>query len=413
MDQTNLSQTLVTILALTSLCGCSESPTANGSEIANTTKGGATSASRNSTGATEDDTSTSEGGASDSAPSGGRAATSRANAKGGTVADDATETAGGEDARGGRPTSAKASTATVPSSAGGTRASASNSSGGRSGATGGASVGGSALGGTQALGGSKSTLDTTATPSEGASTSPGCGLTDYPAACSSSGTPCSITVESTARTFYVYLPSDYDASKPYPLVFQFHPMGGNAEQAISMPSIRSKFTAIYVTPQGLSSNGTSGWPNTNGQDMAFTKAMLTEVQDHYCVDKERIFSTGFSYGGMMSFAIGCEMGDVFRAIAPMSGALYSGCKNGNNPIAMWGSHGLSDNVVPIADGRKGRDAILSRNHCGTQTSSTTPSPCVSYEGCDSGYPSTWCEFEGSHAPPSFAAGAIVDFFKQF
>lgn len=410
MDQTNLPQTLVTILALTSLCGCSENVTPNGNEGTNSTNGGsATSASRNSSSsrANDDDTSVSSGGTSDSVASGGRATTSRTAAQGGTVADDTSETAVGEGARGGRPTSAKSST-------GGSKASASNPSGGRSGATGGSSAGVGARGGEQALGGSKSTADTTATTTPGGAVdSPGCGLTDYPAACSSSGSPCSVTVESTARTFYVYLPTNYDSSQPYPLVFQFHPMGGTAEQAINIPSIRSKFPAIYVTPQGLSPDGTSGWPNTNGQDMAFTKVMLTEVQEKYCVDKSRIFSTGFSYGGMMSFAIGCEMGDVFRAIAPMSGATYSGCKNGNHPVAMWGSHGISDNVVPIADGRKGRDAILSRNHCGTQTSPTTPSPCVSYEGCDSGYPTTWCEFEGSHAPPSFAAGAIVDFFKQF
>jgi poly(3-hydroxybutyrate) depolymerase len=221
-------------------------------------------------------------------------------------------------------------------------------------------------------------------------------------------------VNGTTRTYYVFLPTNYSAAQQYPLVFQFHPMGGTAEQAINIPNIRSSFTAIYVSPQGLSaSGGSTGWPNTNGQDIAFTKAMINYVETNYCVDKGRIFSTGFSYGGMMSFAIGCEMGDVFRAIAPMSGALYSGCKSGTHAVAMWGSHGLSDSVVPIADGRTARDAILTRNHCGTQTTATTPSPCASYDGCDSGYPTTWCEFDGGHTPPSFAASAIATFFKQF
>lgn len=414
MDHLDLPQTTwITALALIGLCGCSEGSVPNGTEAIDSTKGGspsaATTASRASSRASED-TTVGVGGTSDALPSGGRATTSRAVAKGGAVAQETTRTSVAEGARGGR--SSKASAMPATSSTGGARVpSASSSSGGSS--PSGSASGGSTLGSTQTRGGATSTPDATSPTSGDAANSAGCGLTDYPAACSSSGSPCSVTVESTARTYYVYLPNDYDASKPYPLVFQFHPMGGSAEQAINIPSIRSKFTAIYVTPQGLSSNGTSGWPNTNGQDMAFTKAMLSTVQEHYCVDKKRIFSTGFSYGGMMSFAIGCEMGDVFRAIAPMSGALYSGCKNGNSPIAMWGSHGISDNVVPIGDGRKGRDAILSRNHCGTETSSVTPSPCVSYQGCDSGYPSTWCEFEGSHTPPSFAANAIVDFFKQF
>jgi poly(3-hydroxybutyrate) depolymerase len=220
-------------------------------------------------------------------------------------------------------------------------------------------------------------------------------------------------VSGTDRTYYVYLPANYNSSQAYPLVFQFHPMGGTAEQAISIPNIRSNFPAIYVTPQGLTANGNTGWANTDGVDIAFTKQMLALVQKDYCVDNSRIFSTGFSYGGMMSFAIGCEMSNVFRAIAPMSGALYSdfNCKGTGPSIAMWGSHGLSDEVVPIADGRKARDKILQENHCGTTTTATTPSPCVTYEGCD--VPTTWCEFDGPHQPPSFAASAIVAFFKQF
>ena len=78
-----------------------------------------------------------------------------------------------------------------------------------------------------------------------------------------------------------------------------------------MPSI--------VAPQGLGSGGSAEWTNANGQDIAFTKAILADVRAKYCVDNARIFSVGFSHGGMMSFTIGCEMSDVFRAIAPMSG----------------------------------------------------------------------------------------------
>ena len=223
-------------------------------------------------------------------------------------------------------------------------------------------------------------------------------------------------VSGTARTYFVMLPSNYSSATQYPLVFQFHPMGGTAQGAMSMPNIRSSFpNAIYVAPQGLAdSGGTTGWPNTNGQDIAFTRAMIDRLEADYCVDAGRIFSTGFSYGGIMSFTIACQMSDVFRAVAPMAGAMFAGCRNGTtNPIALWGAHGNTDTVVATDQGRAARDVILARNHCGTQTTPTTPSPCVSYEGCDSGYPVTWCEFDGGHTPPSFANSAIVAFFRQF
>jgi polyhydroxybutyrate depolymerase len=215
----------------------------------------------------------------------------------------------------------------------------------------------------------------------------------------------------------VQLPSSYSSSKQYPVIFQFHPWGGSADQALTMYQLNSKMPdAIYVTPQGLQAGtGGLGWANTNGQDIAFTKAMVADVQGKYCVDNARIFSTGFSYGGMMSFAVGCEMSDVFRAIAPMSGSLYSdfNCKGTGPHIAMWGSHGLSDTVVPIADGRSALAKILLQNHCGTTTAPVDPSPCVKYQGCDPGYDVTWCEWDGPHGIPSFGSSAIAAFFKSF
>lgn len=330
---------------------------------------------------------------------------------------------GGQPARGGS-SAVGAGGSSVATSAGSGGA---NGSGGRLGAgggRGGASVANPGTGGSvprdagpSATGGGPAGIDGSATSVTPPSASAGCGSSNTTSPCSKSGTTCSLDVGGTTRVYYVQLPASYSASKPYPVVFQFHPMGGSAEQALTMYRISAGLPdAIYVTPQGLTaSGGSSGWANTNGQDIAFTKAMLADVQSKYCVDNARIFSTGFSYGGMMSFAIGCEMSDVFRAIAPMSGSLYSdfNCKGTGHAIAMWGSHGLSDNVVPIADGRAARDKILQENHCGTATSATTPSPCVSYTGCDAGYPATWCEFDGTHQMPSFGSSAIAAFFKQF
>jgi poly(3-hydroxybutyrate) depolymerase len=248
-------------------------------------------------------------------------------------------------------------------------------------------------------------------------TSPGCGSANTTSPCGTKGTTCSMDIAGTMRTYYVQLPSNYDASHPYKLIFQFHPWGGSADQALTMYRLNQSIPdAIYVTPQGLDAGGNGpGWANTDGVDIEFTKGMLAEVQGKYCVDNSRIFSTGFSYGGMMSFAIGCEMSDVFRAIAPMSGSLYSdfNCKGTGPHIAMWGSHGTSDTVVPIEDGEAARDKILAENHCGTTTMPVDPSPCVKYQGCDAGYDVTWCEWDGPHGIPSFGSAAIATFFNSF
>jgi polyhydroxybutyrate depolymerase len=139
---------------------------------------------------------------------------------------------------------------------------------------------------------------------------------------------------------------------------------------------------------------------------------LEKAKIDYCVDTARVFSVGFSYGGMMSYAIGCALSGTFRAIAPMSGATISGCKLSGKPIAMWGSHGKSDTGVSLSSGQQPRDKILKQNGRKNTTKPVDPSPCVEYD-CPADYRVVWCECDGSQATPSFSPGAIAGFFKKF
>jgi poly(3-hydroxybutyrate) depolymerase len=143
--------------------------------------------------------------------------------------------------------------------------------------------------------------------------------------------------------------------------------------------------------------------------------MVEWMRSNYCVDNKRIFSVGFSYGAIMSNTVGCQMGDVFRAIAPMSGSgpLAFGGASCKGPVAAWMSHGQSDTTVPFASGQASRDHWVMANGCQTSSKPTDPSPCVTYDGCMAGYPVTWCEFPGTHQQPSFGPDAIWKFFSQF
>jgi poly(3-hydroxybutyrate) depolymerase len=242
----------------------------------------------------------------------------------------------------------------------------------------------------------------------------GCGKTDHPV----SG-KATIDVDGTKREYILKLPDNYDPNKSYKLIFCFHWWGGTMDDVVSgqmcngsyygLPALANN-TAIFVSPQGLD----DAWWNEDGSDIKFVKAMHNYFNSTLCIDQDRIFSTGFSFGGMMSFAISCAMSDVFRAIAPMSGSLYSGCDNtADHPIAMWQAHGNNDKTVPLADGKKGLDIVLKKNGCGTQTTPVDPSPCVQYQGCKEGYPVVFCEFSGGHGVQNFAAAAIWKFFSQF
>ncbi len=271
--------------------------------------------------------------------------------------------------------------------------------GGMGGDSAGVGAGGSAgSGATTGVGGSAGTV--------------GCGVTGSPG----SGTY-PIDVDGLEREFNIKLPADYDPSVPYRLIFAWHWLTGTAARVQSAGyyglESRSAGTTIFVAGQGLDSNGDMeyGWPNTNGRDVAFARALLEWVRTRYCIDSERIFSTGWSYGGMFSNRLGCEMGDVFRAIAPMSGSgpSRSGCVG---QVAAWISHGDQDPTVSLGSGEASRDHWAQANHCSTETMPTEPSPCVAYQGCDGGFPVHWCVFPGGHMQPSFGSSAIWDFFSQ-
>ena len=167
---------------------------------------------------------------------------------------------------------------------------------------------------------------------------------------------------------------------------------------------------IFVAPQGLGTAADAadtGWPNTGGQDIAFVRALMTSLERSYCIDQRRIFSTGFSYGGIMSHTIGCQMSDVFRAIAPMAGAMFGRPTCLTHPIAAWMTHGTMDTSasggVDYSAGQTARDRIVTLNHCQSTTTAVTPTGCVSYDGCDAGNPVHWCPHAGAHMIPSFAA----------
>ena len=289
------------------------------------------------------------------------------------------------------------------SSAGGT-------TGGSAGAGGNSGTSGAGKGGTGGSAGTSGSAGSAGTG--GATSSSGCNSTTTP----ESGT-LSIDVDGTSRDYILKLPDDYDASHPYPLIFGWHWRGGSMNDVAGSGFLGGYYgleeladgSAIFVAPDGID----DGWANPGGRDIAFLDAMLERFKNELCIDESRIFSTGFSFGGMMSFAVGCARGDVFRAIAPMSGALYSGCEDGDAPVAVWGAHGNNDDVVPLGDGEAGLQEFLDRNGCGTTTTPVQPSPCVTYEGCAAGKPVTWCEFDGGHSPPDFASEALWDFFSQF
>jgi poly(3-hydroxybutyrate) depolymerase len=242
------------------------------------------------------------------------------------------------------------------------------------------------------------------------------------------------------RGYILRVPAGYDENHPYRLVFGFHWVGGTANDVDSGGTDGYNWSyyglrrladadgngTIFVAPQGLN----NGWANSGGQDVTFVDDMLRQLEAGLCVDTTQIFSSGFSYGGAMTYALACARPAVFRAVAVYSGANLSGCSGGTQPVAYIGLHGIRDNVLPISSGRALRDTFVRDNGC---TAQNPPEPAygslthivTAYSGCRDGYPVVWAAFDGAGHDPgpidgctcdgwhTWTSGVVWSFFTRF
>jgi len=240
----------------------------------------------------------------------------------------------------------------------------------------------------------------------------------------SGSTPLKITVDGMERDYILSMPDDYDPATAYPLVFAWHGRGGDGALAQLYFGIEeaSAGQAIFVYPDGLplaDMMNQTGWDlDPNNEDFALFDALMADVQSRLCIDPEKIFSTGHSFGGYMSNQLGCYRGDVLRAIGLVAGggpyALFGECKS---QVAAWLAHGNIDQVVPFSEGENSRDHWVGTNSCAAEAEPIDPAPCTAFTGCDDGYPVVWCEHAepalSGHGWPAWAPGAIWSFFAQF
>jgi hypothetical protein len=84
---------------------------------------------------------------------------------------------------------------------------------------------------------------------------------------------------------------------------------------------------------------------SGSNDFTFLLAIIDTIDKKYHIDKNRIYSCGFSQGGFMSFQLACRYSDIFAAIAPTSGLLNGTCVL-KRPVSMRLTFGTNDVATP-------------------------------------------------------------------
>jgi polyhydroxybutyrate depolymerase len=179
------------------------------------------------------------------------------------------------------------------------------------------------------------------------------------------------------RYYLVYVPESYNDNIPTPVVLNFHGGGGSAEghqitSGMNEKAASAGFIAVY--PAGSRRDGepfklfNRFWnveegpngayyadsdPISRIDDIGYVDKLLDDLASKFNVDKERIYATDLSNGGILAHLIACRLTHRIAAIAPVA-APYWGypeeCAGAVGSVSVILFHGTSDVCAPYDGG---------------------------------------------------------------
>jgi len=215
-----------------------------------------------------------------------------------------------------------------------------------------------------------------------------------------------LLVDGRARGYAVYAPDSLGPSAP--LVFLLHGGGGSVartwdqEVGRSWRRLADAHGFLLVLPQGRADPGDPEAHHWNDcrtgiadpdaastlDDVGFVGALVAALEGRYGVDPERVYATGASNGGMMSYRLAFELGDRLAAIAAVIANLPepSECKAPTASLPVLIMNGTDDPLMPFEGG------------------------CVASRRCDRGRVAStqatvafWVNLNGASSPPRVEA----------
>ena len=268
----------------------------------------------------------------------------------------------------------------------------------------------------------------------------GLGLVLGAAAARASDVLRSISVSGVERSYLLHLPPIAGSGVPLPLVVVLHGRGGDARVTAALTGFSDEadwrgFAVAYPNgtngevapplaperPKLLVWNAglCCGWAVDHAvDDVRFVRTLVAAIAREVAIDRQRVYATGLSNGGMMAYRLACDASDVFAAVGVVSGALVTpGCAP-SEPVSVIQLHGSADEILPIAGGPGGpggpagmtypsaQSAIAfwsAADGCDSKPSESRPAPGIRlarYGGCRAGTAIEYYELEaGKHSWP--------------
>ena len=159
------------------------------------------------------------------------------------------------------------------------------------------------------------------------------------------------------RLYTLYKPENLKEKAP--LVFVLHGYTSNSTNIMNyskMNEIADQNGFMVCYPQGTTNiyTGQTHW-NANLKEMSsvtdseFLTDLAKKLQAEFNLSEKNTFACGMSNGGFMSYTLGCERSDTFKAIASITGTMSGYDWNNCNPnkVPVLQISGTNDMVVPM------------------------------------------------------------------
>jgi polyhydroxybutyrate depolymerase len=251
-----------------------------------------------------------------------------------------------------------------------------------------------------------------------------------------------LTFDNVQYGYVVHLSPSYSGSKPAPLVLNWHACTGTASDEESYTNMdpvadANGWVLVYPTSPDGSWNAGSACTGMSRDDVGFAVALVHQIESAACIDPKRIYTTGFSNGGFMSYALGCEHAELFAAIAPVGAKVGIPTCQPSRPVPVMAFHGTADprvdynaeaSVPSVPDTVKAWATLDNCTAGPDQTYQMGTVTCQTWSSCTAGATVSLCSAEGGgHCWPGsplmclFGAGTsdidataqIAAFFAKF
>ncbi|MEO6600195.1 MAG: PHB depolymerase family esterase [Polyangiaceae bacterium] len=188
-----------------------------------------------------------------------------------------------------------------------------------------------------------------------------------------------VLVGGSTRSYVLHVPALYNATKPAPLVVDFHGIGGTGKSERSTspyPPALDAEGVIMAFPDGLKGPAGTAWNVgpccvADVDDVAFARALVSQVRSLACIETKRVYAVGVLTGGGMANYVACRAGDVFAAVAPAAFDLLA--ENADDclpprPVTVISFRGTADSRVPYDGGPSSLVAGMPLTFLGAQSS---------------------------------------------